>query len=385
MQAAAMTSTSTSQPADQRLSPSRIRLARERRGMSKVSLSKQLGVTTRVLQTYESDGAPLGRVVPLARALGVNPGFLTRSERAAISVDQGFFRARRRASAAQQTAARAAASIGAELYEWLAERFTFPDVVMPDLDHQDPEDAAATLRAMWGRAEEPIPNLVQLSEAHGVRILSLPTDADAIDAFGLWMDGEPMVFLSVAKTAERSRFDLAHELGHLVMHSRVSTGEAGNADLMRPHLEREADAFASAFLMPRDGLLAYAGREPAAPQILRLRAFYRVSAMAVTRRLHEIGSLTDWGYRQNCIQLTQRGFRSAEPGGIPRERSRVFDTVFSALREQGLGTADVCDALGILPMELHALTFGQVAATITGNGETGTRHRPDLRVLTGAT
>jgi Zn-dependent peptidase ImmA (M78 family) len=378
-----MTSTSTSRPADGRLSPSRIRLARERRGLSKVTLSSRLGLTTRALQTYETDGAPSSRAVDLARALGVEAGFFTRPERPAISVEQGFFRAPRRATAAQLGSARAAASIGIEVYEWLAERFTLPATVLPDLDQQDPEDAAATLRSMWGRGEEPLPNLIQLSEAHGVRVLSLPTPADTVDAFSLWLDGAPYVFLSTAKTAERSRFDLAHELGHLVMHSRVPSG-TGRGRSVGPRLEREADAFAAAFLMPRRNFLAHAGREPAVPQILRLRDHYRVSALTTARRLHEVGRLTDWGYRQNCVQLAQRGFRSAEPGGMNRERSRVFGTVFPVLRERGSGTGDVCQGLGITPQELHGFTFGQVAVTISGGDEPAALPRPRLRVVGGS-
>ena len=336
-----------------------------------------------MLQTYETDGAPLSRADDLAHALGVDPRFFTRPELHAISMEQGFFRALRRATAAQLGSARAAASIGTELYDWIAERFLLPEVVLPDLDQQEPEIAAATLRATWGRGEEPLPNLVQLGEAHGVRVLSLPSDADTIDAFSLWRGGVPHVFLSTRKTAERSRFDLAHELGHLVMHSR--TPPDGHADGPGGRqIEREADAFASAFLMPRPDLLARSGREPAVPQILRIRGYYKVSAMAATRRLYDVGRLTDWSYRQNCVQLTQRGYRAGEPGGIPRERSRVFATVFSSLRERGVGVPDVCRDLGVTPQETHGLTFGQFTVAVSGDGQSSSASRPALRVVPGS-
>lgn len=351
---------STSPPAESRLNPARIRLARERAGLSKVALAARLGVTTRALQTYETKGAPRSRRDELSTALEVAPAFFDRPARDAISLDQGFFRARRRATAKQLTSARAAASIGIELYEWVVARFRLPDVVVPDLDGELPEVAAATLRAMWGRGDEPLPNLVQLSEAHGVRVLSLPSDAEAVDAFSLWNDGSPYVLLSKAKSAERSRFDLAHELGHLVMHSRVAVGAEPRA------LEREADEFASALLMPRDAVAVRAGREPAVPEILRLRSHYRVSAMAMTRRLHDIGRLTDWAYRQDCIHLAQRGFRSGEPGGMTRERSRVFGVVFPH-RDSAVGEA--CRELGITRRELHGLTLGHVPVSIDGVGQ----------------
>lgn len=377
MPVATMASISLSLPADGRLTPSRIRIARERRGMSKVALAAQLGITTRMLQVYESDGAPAARRDALAAALGVLPSFLERSEIHAVSAEQGFFRARRRATAAQLTSARAVARIGAEFYEWIADRFRMPLVAMPDLDRQEPESAAASLRSLWGRGSEPLPNLIQLSEAHGVRVLSLPVDAETVDAFSVWLDDAPYVFLSTSKTAERSRFDLAHELGHLAMHSRnsVDSGSRG------PEEEREADAFASALLMPRDDIHARCRREPAVPEILQLRSYYRVSAMAATRRLHEVGRLTDWGYRQNCVQLAQRGFRSSEPGGIRRELSRVFATVFPLLRDQGIRTKDICADLGLEAPELHSLVFGQLTAGIDGLGTQPGGRPAALRVV----
>ncbi|GIG27083.1 XRE family transcriptional regulator [Cellulomonas denverensis] len=346
--------------AEARLSPSRIRLARERRGLTKVALAAELGVTARVLQTYENEGAPGARADDLAVALEVTPRFFHLPDRDAITPEQGFFRALRRASAAQLGRARAAAGIGFEIYEWVTARYELPELVLPDVDAATPELAAATVRAVWGRGDERLPNLVQLSEAHGVRVMSLPSDAEAVDAFSVWHAGLPYVFLSRSKSPERSRFDLAHELGHLVMHSGARAGV---------EVEREADQFAAALLMPRDGLSARAGREPAVPEILRLRSHYRVSAMAMTRRLHAIGKLTEWSYRQNCVQLSRQGFRVGEPDGIEPERSRVFATVFAALRDQGVTAQDVAAELGITARELHLMTLGHAPAPIEGGAE----------------
>lgn len=382
-------SRSTLPPTDIGLTPSRIRLARQRRGLSKVALASALRVTTRTVGKYETEGAPAARASDIAAALDLPAEFFSRPEREAISPEQGFFRARRRVTATQLHSARATASMGIEMYEWLAERFALPAMVMPDLDDHSPADAAAALRSLWGRSSGPLPNLVQLSEAHGVRVLSLPVDTAAVDAFSLWQNDVPYAFLSMAKTAERSRFDLAHELGHLVMHSRVGVGAGGATDR---EIEREADAFASAFLMPRNELLAYSSREPAVPEVLRLRTHFKVSAMAMTYSLRTAGRLTEWGYRQNCAHLAQQGFRAGEPGGMERERSRVFATVFPMLRAQGVGVSEVCRELGLTPSELHGLTMGQVAATVTAPAEPKRgapathpdetrRSRPTLRVV----
>lgn len=374
-----MTSSSISKQSD-RLSAARIRLARERRGLTKAAMAEALGVTARAVQNYEADGAPRDRAQALAGVLRVREGFFDLPALASIDSEQGFFRARRRASATQLTSARAAASIGREAYEWIAARFQLPAVDVPDLDGMFGAEAALTLRAVWGRNEGPLPNLVQLAESHGVRVMSLPPGPDVVDAFSAWLDGVPYVFLSTSKTAERSRFDLAHELGHLVMHSRREATEVDGGQ-RSSSLEREADEFASAFLMPARDVLAHSGQEPAVRQILELRDYYRVSALAMTRRLFDLGRLRDWSYRQNCITLSQRGYRSTEPGGIRRERSRVFDVVFAQLRSGGTKPAAMCAELGIEIIDLHDMTFGQVPIPVDGGQQGSSADVPHLRLV----
>lgn len=75
-----------------------------------------------------------------------------------------------------------------------------------------------TIRNHWGIGERPIGNMVHLLEAKGVRVFSLTERSRRIDAYSLWLEGIPFVFLNTMKTAEHGRTDAAHELGHLLMH-----------------------------------------------------------------------------------------------------------------------------------------------------------------------
>jgi hypothetical protein len=86
------------------------------------------------------------------------------------------------------------------------------------MEYASPDTAALYLRQNWGLGERPIPNMLKLLEAKGVRVFSLAENTKAVDAFSVWRNGLPYVFLNIAKSAERSRFDASHELGHLVMH-----------------------------------------------------------------------------------------------------------------------------------------------------------------------
>ncbi|MGO0604817.1 ImmA/IrrE family metallo-endopeptidase [Brevibacterium linens] len=362
------------------LDPSRITLARELRGLTKSDLAKALGVTTRTLQKYESEGAPLERAGGLAESVGVEPEFFRLPPNQGLSVGQGFFRSLRRATAAQRNSARAAATVGTELYNFITERFRLPELNIPEVDSLSATQAAQTLRAAWGRGSEPLPNLVQLAEANGVRVLSLPLKAKTVDAFSFVRDDEAYVFLSTAKTAERSRFDIAHELGHLVMHTR----QAPTVDfdsLGSQILEKQADEFAAAFLMPSESLAPRTSKDPAVPEIMELKQIFKVSAMAMTKRLHDLGKTSDWGYRQNCAELAKRGFRAGEPNGISRERSRVFDAVFPAMRNKGNLQAEISEHLGVSLELIHQLTFAQVPVSVDGVSGTSTGHKPNLKLV----
>lgn len=343
------------------LEPSRITLARLRAGLSKTELARRLQATSRTVTNYETDGAP-DRVAPtLADALDCTPAFFRMPATAPLEEDRVFFRARRRSSASQKHAATSAGRTGVELYALITEHFVLPELTVPDLAGLDPLDAAQQVRAEWHLGIDPLPNSVRLAESHGVRVLSLPSGTADVDAFSIWEDGRPYVFLSTMKTAERSRFDLAHELGHLVMHS----GLDASSDLER-NAEKEADQFASELLMPRILLRARVGREPSISAVLKLKTYLGVSAMALAHALHKAGLMTDWSYRQTCIELTKRGYRSSEPEGMDRETSRVFSVILPALhKSKGWGTEEIAQCLGVPATEVHDLTFGQALANIT--------------------
>lgn len=120
--------------------------------------------------------------------------------------------------------------------------------------------------------------------------------------------------------------------------------------------------------MPAESLLPLVGREPAVPRVLELRSHYGVSAFAMAHRLHALERLSDWAYRQDCVHLTQRGYRSGEPGGLPRERSRVFSVMLSTLAQQGSGPTEIADELGLDVGMLHDLLFGQFVMGLGRNG-----------------
>ncbi|MFJ8078876.1 helix-turn-helix domain-containing protein [Streptomyces sp. NPDC096176] len=347
------------------VTPSRITLARKRRGLTLAELSDRAGVSLQSLSNYET-----GRTAPrpdtlgkIASALDFPTGFFEGPALDELPLEGISWRARSKTSSRILDAARAAGTLGAMLYDWIDERFRLPAVDVPSLGKPDPETAAGMVRARWGLGEAPAPNLVHLLEAHGVRVFSLDPDHAEVDAFAVWRDGVPFVFLNTLKSAERGRFDAAHELGHLVMHGSEHACSG-------PEAERQANEFASAFLMPKASVLGHMPSGAHVDQIIRGKRIWNVSAMALTYRLHDLGLLTDWQYRSTCAELSRLGYRSDEPEGMgQRETSQVLTKVFTALRTKHVRPSSVAAEVGLSGEEMNRLLFGLTLTTFTGGGQ----------------
>lgn len=264
------------------------------------------------------------------------------------------------------------------LHDWISERFRLPPQNVPNLGPGlDAETAAQIVRAEWKLGEKPLPNLVHLLEAHGVRVFSLAQDAREVDAFSLWHSAQPFMFLNTKKSAERSRFDAAHELGHLVMHWHHEVPQGNQA-------EQEANRFAAAFLMPAESLLASIPRVPTLQDLIKLKKRWKVSVAALTHRLYELKWLTPWQYRTFYVEISDRGYRADEPQPMQRETSQILNRVFTALRREGITKTDIAAALHIYQPDLDALVFGLAMLPVEGNG-TPTKQpsaHPPLRLVT---
>jgi Zn-dependent peptidase ImmA (M78 family) len=268
-------------------------------------------------------------------------------------------------TAAQRHAALGAGALAVELSDWIEKHFRLPDPDVPSLRGQSPEAAADAVREGWQLGVKPIRNMVHLLEQHGVRVFSLAEECRQVDAFSVWRAGKPFVFLNTVKSGERSRFDAAHELGHLVLH-RHGSPRAGR------EAEQEADAFASAFLMPRRSILAAGRGFQSVDSLVKLKKEWSVAVTALAYRLHDVGLLSDWHYRTLMIQMSSLGYRTTEPDPIQRETSQVLSKVFKTMRERGWSRAQLANELDVNPIDIDALVFGLAFVALPG-GRTETK------------
>lgn len=344
------------------LTPSRLVLARKRRGLTVPQLAALSGVDASRLSGFErGDGVPGASVVTvLAGALGVSAGFLGGGDVDEIPPDAVSFRALSKMTLRQRDRALAAGRVALLINDWIEARFRLPSADIPSLTGQDPETAAEIVRARWGLGERPILNVLHLLEAHGVRIYSLTAENDELDAYSLYWGGQPFVFLSTGKTGERGRFDASHELGHLVLHGEHQVVR------LRESAEIEANRFAAAFLMPRGSVLAAGLLHASVDRILVAKQRWNVAAMALTHRLHELSLLTDAEYRAACVLLSRLGYRRAEPAGMARrESSQLLGKVFRSVRADGIRPAAIAAEIGIDVAELQSHVFGLTLTAVS--------------------
>lgn len=338
------------------INPSQITFARVRRRLTKAQLAKELSITSRSIQNYENgtstpDSETLEK---MAKLLNFPQQFFFIEEMMPTIADHAAsFRSLSKMTDAMKNCALSAGAIAFKINEWMEVRFNLPQADLPDLRDLTPEEAAATLRRMWGLGNAPIPNMIHLLESKGIRVFSLAEEAREVDAFCTWYDCKPFVFLNTMKSAERSRFDAAHELGHLVRDVySMQHGKIHGSDI-----EREADAFAAAFLMPKESVVTNKPPVFTVNYLIKLKRHWGVSLAALAYRYNSLNQVTEWTYRNLCIEIAKRGYRTNEPDPMERESSQLLSKVLDFLQSQKLGRAEIAKHLCISVDEINALTF----------------------------
>lgn len=332
--------------------PGRLSLARRRRRLTKKGLAEAIGVAPHTVLRYESgEISPSDNVIKnLSQFLEFPVEFFFGEDVDEPIEGAASFRSLSAMSAKDRDAALAVSALAFIFTDWIVERFDLPHQDLIDLSGEEPDVAARSLRQKWGMGERPIKNIVHLLEAKGVRVFSLTENTNTVDAYSLWRNDTPYMFLNMMKTPERSRFDAAHELGHLVLHKHG--GPSGR------RAEDDANRFAASFMMSSADVLAIMPRVSNLNQIVQGKKRWAVSVAALNHRLHKLKITTDWQYRTFSIQLTEQGYRVAEPDGIAREQSVVWQKVLTVLWTEKITKNDIANAIHIPAFEIENLLVG---------------------------
>lgn len=364
--------------------PARLEMARAIRQMTATDLAAAAGTTAPwVSQAENLKRTPSPELIrEFARVLNFPIEFFYRPVKSQPPADAFHFRATSKLAKKDEATARSLSTLAIELSDWIEATYRSPAPDVPELqdlidsdDELAPEQTAEALRGAWGLGVAPVKDLLQLLESKGAKVYSAGGPLQAIDAFSFRHGATPVIFLNVHKSAERLRFDLAHELGHLVMH--------GGSLHVGPGKEKEqaANDFASSFLMPRSDVIgAIRGNNLMLEDLLILKRRWRVSAMALNLRAHRLGVISDWTYGTLAKQLSMAGFRRGEPGSDLRvETSSLLTQVMSDMRKRGEGFSEIARVLNVRPRDVQDLMLGIVTFAIQGDGVGRSRSTAELR------
>jgi Zn-dependent peptidase ImmA (M78 family) len=344
--------------------PLRLTLARELRGFQKKELAEKLDVTPSAITQFEGGGVRPNKetLVKLSWALGVPIDFFKHkaNDIKPIPTDVCHFRSLRSSSQQERRRVLAAGTLLIELVQFLEEHVEFPSEDVSEIAVRthpqklgEIEKFAVKVREQWKLGKGPIKNMVDLLESHGVLIFIIPGHSARLDAFSLWNSERPCIFLSSDKgSSSRSRFDLAHELGHLLMHADVIPGNK--------ELERQADAFASAFLLPFESFLPECPRRMSWGDwghFIELKKRWKVSIAALLHRAKKIGCISEATYRRAFMNMNKQNIRKNEPAEPPPEIPQLISKAMGLLVENELSVEKIAESLSFNKQDLIELIY----------------------------
>lgn len=329
----------------------RLALARRLARLPRTHLARDVGVTpTAITQFERGDARPTAPVLAsLALRLGVPEDFFRHGRPVPILPGgAAHFRSLRATPALSRDQALAFAELAMDVVDALQQyvdlpAVNLPDVVAPDSPTRvDLAAAAARVRSVLGVPDGPVAHVVRLLEAHGVVVLRLPAEVAGreldpdVDAFSTSATARPMVLLSPVKDDKaRSRFDAAHELGHLVLHHDA---EPGNKIV-----EGQAQSFAAEFLMPAEQIIDDLPRRVDWERLHAAKRRWGTSLKALVFRARTLGVMSEASYRRANITLASQGNPEAGPLGPP-ESPTLLGTAAALLSQHGTTLEHLADA-----------------------------------------
>jgi Zn-dependent peptidase ImmA (M78 family)/DNA-binding XRE family transcriptional regulator len=335
--------------------PRRLAGARKMSGLSFRALSDRLkkAVSYQTLSNWEKGKGGELPAMPvlrdLASALNVRLDYFFEPIRAEIARPE-FRKRKSKLKVKEEGALLEQAQVGLDRYLELEEIAGASTAVVNPLKgievkvSEDAENAARHVREAWNLGGNPIPQVVEMLEERGVRVLEAEAP-ESFDGLAAWAGDIPFMLVNRnVKDSCRLRFTLLHELGHLLM--RIPE------ELEQKDIERLCNRFASAMLFPSDAFRSHFGehrRHITLQELIGLKEEWGMSIAAIAYRAKDLGILSKDRHRNFSINLGRRGFKVEEPGAyaMPERPQRFKQIALRSFAEEVISGTKAASLLDV--------------------------------------
>jgi Zn-dependent peptidase ImmA (M78 family)/transcriptional regulator with XRE-family HTH domain len=305
-----------------------LNLARDARGLTQAELASRAGIGQGTLSKYET-----GSLEPTSHAAGQLAAALSYPESFFFEAGRpyGFppYHFRKRKKLGIKALNRISAEMNIRrlhIQKMIVSYEADARAPLPEIDpdeYRGPsgnrfniEDIARSIREAWHLPRGPILNVTELVEAAGGIVVPCDFGTDLIDGMSQRIDGMPVLFFMNTNVAgDRLRYSLAHELGHMILHTLSVKPD--------DEMESEADHFAGAFLLPADELRAQL-RTFDLRHVANLKAYWRVSMQAIAVRAERLKYISSYQSRGFWIDMSRQGYRKREPVDVAPEQPKTL-------------------------------------------------------------
>lgn len=338
----------------------RLRLARTFSGLTMAELGRRVSASRQYIQRLEMDSeqSPPSEDMlwALSELLNVQPTFFFEPLKNEFREEHSHFRRLQSAPLHIRNTVLSYGTIFNIIVEYLESKLFLEEVKIPSIpasNEVEIEEAANRCREYWGLTlSEPINNMTRTLEKAGVIVTSFEGVSDKVDALTL-LGNRPIILRSTDKdSSSRSRFDLAHECGHLVMHQGKETGDFDT--------EAEAHRFASSFLLPSNAFVKEFPFNKSInwKSILNMKKRWGVSLQAMIRRAYDLKIINAVQYRNANIYISRQGWKKQEPNEPQQE---ISESIPIALEQLQMSPTDIARELNISTDILDKLGFNSEA------------------------
>ena len=346
-----------------RFNGERLKKARIYNGLTLTELAEKTEISKQSISLYENGKniPDYQRVAIMSQALGFPRGYFFQEDKISTRTETTYFRSQATATKKDRNAQSVKLEFVARLYEVLWEYIDFPTFSDPEIEYNgfdtlegcntleaidEIEVAAQKVRKAWNLGNGPIKNLQYELEQHGILVTCLDTDEDKIDAFSqrtlVGGDVVYLVAISLGKVFEcRIRFDMAHELGHIVLHPWSEDLDSISKEEFKSR-ERQANMFAGAFLLPRESFGSELAQFPTDLRYYQyLKKKWKASIQAMLYRAYQLKIITPNQYQYLMRQISKNGWRKQEPDDVPYVLSEsIFQGAIDLLLDNHILTPD---------------------------------------------